>query len=203
MRAQRNAPGAQAGSARRRELLAIAERQFATRGFAQTTIRDIADEAGILSGSLYHHFPSKEAMLGEALQEFLEGLLARSIRIVEQGDRPREVLDQLIRESFATINAAPDAVALYQNEKTFVAETPGFEFVAKLSRDIEKLWLGVIKSGRAAGEFRTDLDVNLTYRFIRDTVWSTVGWYRLGGRFSHHTVAEQYLSLLHGGMLKA
>ena len=44
---------------RREELLAIAASLFAERGFKNTTVRDIADAAGILSGSLYHHFDSK------------------------------------------------------------------------------------------------------------------------------------------------
>ena len=45
---------------RREELLQIAGALFAQRGFKNTTVRDIADAAGILSGSLYHHFDSKE-----------------------------------------------------------------------------------------------------------------------------------------------
>ena len=50
---------------RRDEILAIAALQFAERGVASTTVRDIGAAAGILSGSLYHHFESKEQILGE------------------------------------------------------------------------------------------------------------------------------------------
>ncbi len=52
-----------AGSERRDEILAIAAQLFAERGFAATTVREIADAAGILSGSLYHHFDSKASMV--------------------------------------------------------------------------------------------------------------------------------------------
>ena len=45
---------------RREELLDLAATMFAQRGLRATTVRDIADAAGILSGSLYHHFASKE-----------------------------------------------------------------------------------------------------------------------------------------------
>ena len=55
---------------RRDELLAIAAELFAERGFTNTTVRDIADAAGILSGSLYHHFDSKESMVDELLDTF-------------------------------------------------------------------------------------------------------------------------------------
>jgi AcrR family transcriptional regulator len=54
-------------ASRREELLAIAAELFAQRGFKNTTVRDIADAAGILSGSLYHHFDSKESMVDEIL----------------------------------------------------------------------------------------------------------------------------------------
>ena len=59
-----------AAPTRREELLAIAAGLFAERGFKNTTVRDIADAAGILSGSLYHHFDSKEAMVDELLDSF-------------------------------------------------------------------------------------------------------------------------------------
>ncbi len=58
------------GGSRRAELLGIAARLFAERGFKNTTVRDIADAAGILSGSLYHHFDSKESMVDELLDTF-------------------------------------------------------------------------------------------------------------------------------------
>ena len=50
---------------RRDELLELAAVMFAERGLRATTVRDIADSAGILSGSLYHHFASKEEMVDE------------------------------------------------------------------------------------------------------------------------------------------
>ena len=50
---------------RRDELLGLAAAMIAERGLRATTVRDIADAAGILSGSLYHHFSSKEEMVDE------------------------------------------------------------------------------------------------------------------------------------------
>jgi len=188
------------GSPRRAHLLEIAAELFATRGYAQTTVRDIADEAGLLSGSLYHHFASKEAMLTEILQGFMGDLLGGCTRIVEQGDKPSEMLDGLIRHSFETIHRKPSEVALYQNESALLAGVPGFEFVTETSLEIEKIWLDVLEAGRASGVFRKDVDVKLLHRFIRDAVWASVSWYRPGGRFNHVTLADQFIELLHGGV---
>ncbi len=59
---------------RRDELLVVASGLFAERGLRTTTVRDIADAADILSGSLYHHFDSKETMVDEILRSFLDSL---------------------------------------------------------------------------------------------------------------------------------
>ncbi len=52
-------------SARRREILDAAADLFARKGVAATTIREIADRVGVVSGALYHHFPSKLAIVDE------------------------------------------------------------------------------------------------------------------------------------------
>lgn len=190
-----------AGSARRAQLLAIAAEMFATRGYSQTTVRDIADGAGILSGSLYHHFDSKEAMLTEILREFMGGLLERFRAITDAEAKPRVALDGLVRSSFETIHRWPHAVALYQNESALLGSTPEFGFVADASANVERVWLGVLRAGAEAGEFRSDLDLGVTYRFIRDTVWASVRWYDPRGRLRHEALADQYLEMLHGGLL--
>src|SRR5690349_5835993 len=58
-------------SARREQIVAIAAAVFARKGVANATVRDIADEAGILSGSLYHHFESKDQIIEEVMRPAL------------------------------------------------------------------------------------------------------------------------------------
>src|SRR5699024_9163359 len=85
---------------RREELLALAAGLFAEHGLRATTVRDIADAAGILSGSLYHHFSSKEAIVDEILRGFLDSLFGDYRRIVDAGMGPRATLEGLVRASF-------------------------------------------------------------------------------------------------------
>src|ERR1700682_2531562 len=61
---------------RRQEILSAAARLFASEGVVSTTVRDIGRVAGILSGSLYHHFPSKESMVDEILSPCVRSLVA-------------------------------------------------------------------------------------------------------------------------------
>lgn len=187
-------------SERRAELLAIAARMFAEHGLRETTVRQIADAAGILSGSLYHHFPSKEAMVDEILTGFLDDLFGSYQQIAERKGDPRATLEAVIRASFTAIEQHHDAVAIYQREARQLADQPAFAYINERLAQFRALWHRVLADGIADGTFRADLDVDLAYRFLRDTVWVGVGWYRPGGTLTIEVVAEQYLAIVLDGM---
>src|SRR3954453_9867739 len=109
---------------RRDQLLAIAAELFASKGFRNTTVRDIADAAGILSGSLYHHFDSKESMVDEILRGFLDPLFANYRSIVAEQQPPRVTLEALVAVSFRAIDEQHSAVAIYQAEARHLADQP-------------------------------------------------------------------------------
>lgn len=189
------------GGSRRDELLGIAGELFAERGLRSTTVRDIADTAGILSGSLYHHFDSKEAMVDELLREFLDELFTRYREIAAAGLSAAETLRQLVIASFASIDARHTAVAIYQNEARQLAGQERFSYIGERNREFRQLWESVLLRGVDDGEFRADLDIHLVYRFLRDTVWVAVRWYRPGGNEPVDRVADQYLSVVLDGIL--
>ena len=101
---------------RRDELLELAATMFAERGLRATTVRDIADSAGILSGSLYHHFSSKEEMVDEVLRGFLDWLFDRYQEIVATEPNPLERLKGLFMASFEAIEDRHAQVVIYQDE---------------------------------------------------------------------------------------
>src|ERR1700709_786186 len=106
---------------RRDELLDIAAKLFAERGFKNTTVRDIADAAGILSGSLYHHFDSKEAMVDELLDSF-QTALWEEYDAIESSDRsPKEKLEAVVHASFDAIDQHHSEVAIFQTDAAHLA----------------------------------------------------------------------------------
>lgn len=185
---------------RREELLAIAAGLFAERGLRATTVRDIADAAGILSGSLYHHFSSKEAIVDEILRGFLDSLFGNYQRIVDAGSSPRETLEGLVRVSFEAIHRHRDEVAIYQDELKHLRDNPRFDYLRERNTEFREMWTDVLTRGMATGEFRDDLDVRLTYRFLRDTVWVAVRWYRPDDENDHAAIADQYLNIVLDGL---
>jgi AcrR family transcriptional regulator len=187
-------------SSRREELLDLAGRMFAEQGLRTTTVRDIADSAGILSGSLYHHFDSKESMVDEILRGFLDRLFARYHEIVDAG-RPADVtLTDLVVASFETIDRDHNAVAIYQDEAKRLSSQDRFSYIGERNREFRGLWETVLRSGVEDGTFRADLDIELVYRFLRDTVWVAVRWYRPGGSLDAQRVADEYLGVVLKGL---
>src|SRR5688500_16226398 len=114
---------------RREELLAIAARLFAEKGFRNTTVRDIADEAGILSGSLYHHFDSKESMVDEILSTFQAELFGQYDEILASPDDARTKLERAVRVSFDAIDKHPHEVAIYQNDADYLGGFDRFGYL--------------------------------------------------------------------------
>ncbi|WP_031464308.1 TetR/AcrR family transcriptional regulator [Sciscionella sediminilitoris] len=187
-------------SVRRAQLLGLAAKLFAERGFRSTTVRDIADEAGILSGSLYHHFDSKESMVDEILTDFLDELFGSYAEIMRTQTDPREALEAFVLVSFEAIERRPSDVAIYQNESAHLAQFERFSYLAKRNAEFRGYWTDMLNKGAADGVFRDDLDIELTYRFIRDTVWLAVRWYRPDGALTAGAIAKEYLAILIDGI---
>lgn len=185
---------------RRAELLATAAEVFAAQGYNATTVRGIADAAGMLAGSLYYHFDSKESMVDEILSTFLNGLWEGYDAVLGAGLGPRETIEALVTESFREIDRHRAAVSIYRKEAQHLAGRPRFHYLTDSQQKFEKAWLGTLERGVADRTFRADLDIRLTYRFVRDTVWVAASWYRPGGQHSPEEIARQYLSMVLDGI---
>jgi AcrR family transcriptional regulator len=159
-------------SERRDALVRIAAELFAEQGYRATTVRHIGDAAGVLSGSLYHHFDSKETILDELLSSYLEELLDTYRTIVKADDDPATTLRELVRASFRSLSEHRAAIT-------------------------------VLRDGTKSGDFRSDLDPVVTYRFLRDSVWVAVRWFRPDGPLSADGLADHYLTLVLDGLKAA
>jgi len=189
-------------ASRRDELLELAAVMFAERGLRATTVRDIADSAGILSGSLYHHFSSKEEMVDELLRGFLDWLFERYQQIVATEPNPLERLKGLFMASFEAIEDRHAQVVIYQDEAKRLSSHERFSYVDERNKEQRKMWVDVLNQGIEEGYFRPDIDVDLVYRFIRDTTWVSVRWYQPGGPLTAEQVGRQYLAIVLGGITR-
>jgi AcrR family transcriptional regulator len=186
-------------SERRTQMVGLAGDLFAEKGFRATTVREIADAAGILSGSLYHHFDSKESIADEILSSFLNEVLTDYRAAAASAGSPRAVLEQIVRSTSYTLSRHRAALAMLQNDWTYFAGQPRFGYLRTAVREIERTWITQLERGKESGDFRADLDVRLTYRLLRDVLWIPSQWRQASG-FSTDQVVNGFLRLLFDGI---
>ncbi|BBN47012.1 TetR/AcrR family transcriptional regulator [Mycobacterium avium] len=147
---------------RRAEILATAASLIASSGL-RTSLQEIADAAGILPGSLYHHFESKEAILVELIRRYQDDLerigRAAQARLDEPDSRP--VPEQIIELGSAIANCAVEHRAALQMS---FYEGPGTDpELTKLTRQrpvaIQEAMLQTLRAGRWSGYIKPDLDL--------------------------------------------
>jgi AcrR family transcriptional regulator len=184
---------------RRGVILASAAELFARRGIGATTVREIADAVGILSGSLYHHFESKDAIVAEILTGYLRAIQDRYAGVLASGKVPAQSLHDLVLTSLEVASEQPQATAIYQNELHYLRERPRFADVLAGAADIQRTWLLVIEKGVADGSFRADVAPRVFYRLIRDAVWLSVRWHHPGGDYSTGQLADDITAIFLDG----
>jgi TetR/AcrR family transcriptional regulator, cholesterol catabolism regulator len=189
-------------SRRRADMVAIAAELFAQKGYRATTVREIADAAGILSGSLYHHFDSKESIGDEILSGFTKEVLADYHAAVVEATDPRAALEQIVRSTTRTLARHRAALTMLQNDWNYFASQPRFAYLPKALREIERIWITQLEAGKEAGLFRADLDAKLTYRLLQDVLWIPGQWRRTRG-YSTDQVIDGFLRILFEGIAAA
>ena len=133
-------------------------------------------------------------------RRFQEELFGQYDEILASDDDARTKLERAVRVSFDAIDQHHDEVAIFQNDAAYLLTFERFAYLGERNQQSREVWLTLLRNGIDAGVLRDDLDLELTYRFIRDTVWVAVSWYRPGGRRTHTEIAQQYLSILLEGI---
>lgn len=144
---------------RRRQILDAAVRAFAKRGYHASRVSDIAEEAGVAYGLVYHYFESKEAVL-EAIFTDTWGTMLEAIRSVEETETsPREQLRKTAAIVLRTWRNDPDLVRVLVREVTRRGE--------QLQREVGEIALAfealerIVRRGQESGAFRTDVEPRL------------------------------------------
>jgi len=152
---------------KRRQLLDAAVRVFARKGFHASRVGDIAEEAGVAHGLLYHYFTSKDQVLEAVFHENWNVLLAR-IASVEETDEP--AADQLRHIAAIVLRTwlhLPDVVRVVVQE--FGRSPELAERLAELTQPIDAIQR-VIARGIERGELRQDVDP----RFAAAVVYGSI-----------------------------
>jgi AcrR family transcriptional regulator len=187
---------------RRQAILDVAAALFAEKGVATTTVRDIGDASGILSGSLYYHFASKEAIVEEVVREYTNDLISRYRETIEAFAEPRARFEGLVRSSFAAMAQHKHACEIYQNDFRYLSSLPQLKNLTAFNDEVQAIWMETINAGVKSKVFRADIDAQIFYRFMRDSIWFAVRWYSPKGRDSEDRIADACIGVLLDGFAR-
>ena len=187
---------------RRDVILERAADLFAKQGVAATTVREIAEAVGILSGSLYHHFPSKDAIVDAIVSSFMEDLVTRYDAVMASTDDPLTQLVGLVKASIATSSEHPHATEIYQKDERYLQSDSRPPVVLDSARAVRNSWIKVLESGQASGVFRADVPVKVIYPLLRDGLWLTARWFTPTRAYGYEELASDYVKVFVEGITK-
>lgn len=180
----------------RGKLLQTAAHLFRNKGYERTTVRDLASAVGIQSGSIFHHFKSKDEILRAVMEETIRYNTALMRADLAEANSVREQVLALIRcELQSIMGGSGEAMAVLVYEWRSLSEEGQAQVLAL--RDIyEQIWLDVLAGAKDAGYIRGD--VFITRRFLTGALSWTTTWFRAEGSMSLDQLADEALVLVLG-----
>jgi AcrR family transcriptional regulator len=182
---------------RQAEVVAIAARVFAERGFHATSMQDLVAATGLKPGGLYHYIGSKDALLVTICDELMEPILA-GVREIAGSASPADVqLREIVRAWMRHVEAHRDHMLVFQQERHVLEHGPPWRKVRRQRKDFEELLGEVLQRGEREGCFDF-ADRDLALKALLGMVNHTAQWFRPRGRLSAEQIADGYVDLLLG-----
>lgn len=151
-------PASQPAAAdKRRAILDAAIRVFARQGYHATRVADIADEAGVAYGLVYHYFRSKEAVMTELFTERWSLLLDAGEQVKEGDGTPREKLSAIAGFIIDSYRHNPDLMKVIIIEVTRAANSFGRTHLPEIRQAYDQV-AQIVAAAQADGTFRNDID---------------------------------------------
>jgi AcrR family transcriptional regulator len=194
--------GGRSGNVARRdqEVLDAATRVFHSRGYADASVQDIADELGILKGSLYHYIDSKEDLLYRLLEEShveVQAILDEVLAMEDLAplDRLREYITREV--DYTSRNLAKMAIYYHdvdqlspdRRKKLLRNRRVHDQFVARL-----------IEEAQARGEVDASVDPQLTTNYVFGSMIWVYRWYKPGGKLKSAELASTCADFVMNGL---
>ncbi|KMQ75749.1 transcriptional regulator, TetR family [Marinobacter subterrani] len=179
----------------RGRLLTEAARLFREKGYERTTVRDLAAAVGIQSGSLFHHFRTKEEILKAVMVETIRLNTALMQAALEAADSIRDKLRGLVRAELESINGQTgEAMAVLVFEWRSLSAASQAE-VLELRDIYEALWLEVLEALKSEGALEADPFV--VRRMLTGALSWTVTWYNPGrGGLTLDGLTDQVMAMM-------
>jgi AcrR family transcriptional regulator len=177
---------------RRGEVVAGAARVFARRGYAETSVAELAAELGLATGAIYHYFSGKEDLLVEICDQLTEPLLAGAGALLEDRTDPRSELRDLIALWVEHVVEHRDHLLVFTQVRHVVDHGEQWAGVRRNRKRFETLLADALGAAAVA-------DPELARYALLGMVNHTVQWYRPRGPLTPRQIADGYARLVAGG----
>jgi AcrR family transcriptional regulator len=178
---------------RKQQIEDAASTLFRERGYAATSVRDIAHALDMQGGSLYAHVASKEDVLWAIVVRAADRFNAEVGPIAESDRTAARKLRKMIRAHVAVVAGAQKDAAVFLHEWRFLSDERRAN-IAKRRDDYEGLFRRAIAEGVASGEFGR-VDPALTAMVILSALNGIATWYRSDGNLSAAAIADRHADL--------
>ncbi|MCW5612609.1 MAG: TetR/AcrR family transcriptional regulator [Rubrivivax sp.] len=172
-------PSAEVDTATRERILLEASRLFRHHGYAATTLREVADAAGIKAGSIYYHFESKEQILGEVLDKGILAVAAavrERVEALPKGATARQKVAAAIEGHLWGLLHHGDFTSA--NIRIYGQIPPAAKNRhRKVRREYADYWDALLDEAMQRGELRRDIGTTIARLFVIGALNWTVEWY--------------------------
>lgn len=181
------------------QIVSAAARLFASDGYHEIGMREIADALGIRGASLYHHYASKEEILFAICLTVSEEPVERTLPVLDEAGTPTERLTRLVRGHL--LHLVERQVEHLVGRHELAALTPEHRAVVDGHRRYyQRRVTDTVAAGVRAGELHV-ADVRLVTLALLDMLNGTSSWYRPGGPLAAEDLAGTYVRLAVEGLL--
>ena len=173
---------------------------FAEQGFFQSTISQIAREAGVADGTIYLYFKNKDDILVQFFTYKTRQVFARFKEEVDKADNTMDKLRNLIHRHLEEFQNDRNMAIVYQAE-THQSIRLFEERINEMSKMYLDIVLEIVKQGQEEGLIRKDLYLGLVKRFILGAVDEVINtWLHSGGKYDLVSMADPLVELFMEGI---
>jgi TetR/AcrR family transcriptional regulator, cholesterol catabolism regulator len=185
----------------REEIIEAAADLFFEKGYASCSIQEIADQVGILKGSIYHHLSSKDELLFEVIKKShaFSDEIAASVEATKGG--AVEKLTTFIRKHIEVACANIVVFTVFLRELRLLSPEAR-KIINQYGDAYRKIVRDLLVAGQAAGEIDRAMDAHLVSVMVVEMLNSIYRWYQQSGEVGVQVIADNYVEIILNGLIQ-
>lgn len=168
---------------------------FEQHGFHGVSVNRIIENAGTSKGGFYHHFQTKDELLYVIHNTFITYVLEQAAKAKETFESPAQKLQLIIREFVKVFDLYKSHIAVFYQEAIYLKSD--YESLIKKKRDqFKQIIIQIIREGKECGEFRKDIQVEVTSMAVLGMVNWIYKWYNRNGSRTIDDIGDIFVDLI-------